>query len=187
MNWKQTLNRAPNRPFLRTRSSCETYLRYRAHSMTRASMPCSPGQCLAMSDMAMRQKRSFSEGYEGVNRDRGSVSSIDVQETRPDPCLLCRAVRKIVGHLANNHRLAIPLHGIERLNCVVVFRLGLHMPLLDGGQHLDGSSFISHHGMIDEASNQGFCVISVLGGEIGRHRFGEDERELKWGRSCTST
>ena len=62
-----------------------------------------------------------------------------------------RAVRKIAGHLADNYRLAIPLDGIDRLNCVVVFLLGLDMPLLDGGQPFDGSPFIFYNSMIDEA------------------------------------
>ena len=82
------------------------------------------------------------------------------------------AVRKITGHLADNDRLAIPLDDIDGLNCVAVFLLRLYIPLLDGGSSFDGSAFISHNGMLGEALKQGFCVIAVLGGEIGRHRFG---------------
>ncbi len=49
---------------------------------------------------------------------------------------------------------------------MLVFLLGLSLPLLDGGQTFDRSAFVSHDGMFGKALGQGFCITAILGCDI---------------------
>jgi hypothetical protein len=68
------------------------------------------------------------------------------------------------------------MNGREGLDGVLVFLLGLRLPLLNGGSALDGAAFIPDNSMLTKALRQGFGVISILGGEVGGDRFGKIER-----------
>src|SRR5260370_16361827 len=64
----------------------------------------------------------------------------------------------------------------KRLDGVLVFPYGLHLPLLDRGEALDGLAFVSHDGMACEAPSQGVGIAGVLCRNIRGDRFGKIDR-----------
>src|SRR5258706_531602 len=81
-------------------------------------------------------------------------------------------IGKVSGDFPDHHGLAIPLERIDRRNGMVIFLLGLCVPLPNGGDTCIRPAFISHDAICGKAVRQSIRVRSLLGSEIGGNRFG---------------
>jgi hypothetical protein len=91
---------------------------------------------------------------------------------------LQRAVRECASNACGHDGHFVAIGDRERLGRVVVPRLGVLHPTLDGVGALDGSPLVSNDSLVAETAGEGLEILGFLGLEEGRHRAAERDRHL---------